>query len=378
MLASSLFASEGAENVYARDARGRSAFLTACLNENEAGKESLLKRGLVLDLHEAAAAGVTARVEEILAGNPGSVNHRDLQDATPLHYAAACGQIAVANVLLQKGANLSAKATGLDDATPAHFGSALASSKAAYQMLETLVGNGAATGARSKDGTTPLHIAAQHGHGEAASLLIRRGADPAATDSKGQTAFQVSSGDARSVLERAATIGHDCQTGRYRGVTRDDTYGLPQLWVNEFVIAAHFDLEKVKRLHGQCRDLLLTRSTWDEIGVEAAAHMGREDMAAFFIDNGSPVSLCTAAMLGQTSEVKKLLAEDGNRVHERGAHDFPLLWYTAFGPERPDLLELLLGAGADVKAGMMGNTIVQLAEKKKYGRLLEIVRGHGG
>jgi ankyrin repeat protein len=331
---------------------------------------------LILDLHEASAAGVAARVEQLLARSPGSVNHRDLQDATPLHYAAACGQIAVANILLQKGAELDATAAGLENATPSHFAARIADDKTALNMLETLVGNGAAPAARTSDGTTPLHIAAQHGHSEAVRLLIRRGADPQAADGAGRTPLQVAAPGAFATLRDAASIARDCQTARYRGVHRDDTYGLPQAWINEFVIASHFDFEKVKRLYGQCRDLLLTRSTWDEIGVEAAAHMGREDIVKFFIEKGSPVSLCTACMLGLTVEIKKLLAEDGMRVHERGAHDFPVLWYAAFGQERPDVLELLLGAGADIRAGMMGNTIVSLAEKKKYNRLLEIALAH--
>ncbi|MGA2600355.1 MAG: ankyrin repeat domain-containing protein [Bryobacteraceae bacterium] len=355
----------------------RSAFLQACLEGKESEKEALLRQGLLLDLHEAAAAGVGTRVEQVLARNPGSVNHRDLADATPLHYAAACGQIAVANVLLQKGADLSAVATGLGDATPAHFAASIADSKIAAMTIETLVGNGASAGARKTDGTTPLHVAAHHGHAEAVRVLIRRGADPLAADNNGQTPAHVATGEAVAVLEGAGAIARNCETGRYRGVKRDDTYGLPQAWINEFVIASHFDFEKVKRLHAQCSDLLLTRSTWDEIGVEAAAHMGREDMASFFIEKGSPVSLCTATMLGQIDEVKALLKEDANRVHERGAHDFPALWYTAFGKERPEILELLLASGADVHAGMMGNTTKELAEKKKYGRVLEILRGRG-
>jgi ankyrin repeat protein len=82
-------------------------------------------------------------------------------------------------------------------------------------------------------------------------------------------------------------------------------------------------------------------------------------------------------MLGLTDEVKELVAEDANRVHERGAHDFPALWYTAFGKERPEMLELLLASGADVHAGMMGNTTLQLAAKKNYNRLVEILHAHG-
>jgi ankyrin repeat protein len=313
-------------------------------------------------------------VEEILKVNPGSVNHRDLQNATPLHYAAACGQVAMANLLLMKGAELGATASGLGNATPAHFAAAVADHKTSTQMLETLVGNGAPAWARKTDGTTPLHIAAQHGHAEAVRLLVRRGTDPAGRTDAGETPAKVATGDAIVVLEQAASIVRDCQTARYRGVAREDTYGLPQSWINEFVVASHFDFDKIKRLYGQCKDLLLSRSTWDEIGVEAAAHMGREDMADFFIEKGSPVSLSTACMLGLTAEVKKMLAEDAHRVNERGAHDFPAIWYTAFGKEQPEILELLLDSAADIRAGMMGNTIVELAEKKKYNVLLEILR----
>jgi len=379
MLASSAITSAAAADgtLYHRDAAGRSAFLTACLEGNAAVKDDLLKKGLILDLHEAAAAGASSRVEAILAVNQGSVNHRDLQDATPLHYAAACGQIAVANTLLMKGADLGAKAPRLGDATPAHFAAGIADHKTALLMLGTIAGNGAPADARQADGESPLHIAAHHGHADAVRLLIRRGADPSAANRAGKTPLELAAGDAIEALRKASSIARDCETGRYRGVQRDDTRGLPQFWINEFVIASHFDLETVKRMHAQCSDLLLTRSTWDEIGVEAAAHMGREDMAGFFIEKGAPVSLSTACMLGMTDEVRKLLAEDANRVHERGAHDFPVLWYTAFGKERPDLLELLLASGADVHAGMMGNTTLQLAEKKKYNRLVEILRAHG-
>jgi ankyrin repeat protein len=377
LLASSAIASATPDALYVRDQNGRSVFLDACLEGNAAAKEDLLKRGLILDIHEASAAGVTARVEEILARNAGSVNHRDLQDATPLHYAARCGQVPIANVLLQKGAELGARASRLDGATPAHFAAAVADSKTALQVLGTLVGNGATADARQTDGVTVLHVAAQQGHADAVRLLVRRGADPVAVDGSGKTPLEVAKGEALDVLKTSSSIPRDCQTARYRGVQREDTYGLPQAWINEFVIAAHFDFDKIKRLYTQCHDLLLTRSTWDEIGVEAAAHMGREDMAGFFIEKGSPISMSTACMLGLTDEVKKMLAQDAKRVHERGAHDFPVLWYTVFGKERPDMLELLLASGADVHAGMMGNTTMQLATKKNYNQVVEVLRAHG-
>jgi ankyrin repeat protein len=54
-------------------------------------------------------------------------------------------------------------------------------------------------------------------------------------------------------------------------------------------------------------------------------------------------------MRGDAARVRALLSEDPQRIHERGAHDFALLWYTAIGGGRVELAELLLDAGAEVE-----------------------------
>lgn len=363
--------------LYGRDDQGRSLFLVACLARNQAQIDDALRQGMVLDIHEAAAAGQAKRVEEILALNPGSVDHRDLVGAAPMHYAAACGQVAVANVLLAKGAGLSTTAARLDDATPLHFAASLPDATVSMQMAQTLAGNGANANARKSDGVTPLHLAAKAGGVETVKLLLRKGADPFAKDASGKTALDAAGPEVAGLLRDPGAVPYDCYTGRYRSVVREDTYGIPQVWVNEFVTVSHFDFEKVKHLHTRCPDLLLTRSTWDEIGVEAAAHMGREDIAGFFLEKGAPLSLCTATMLGRKDEAAKIIAEDPNRVRERGAHDFPLLWYTMFGNERPDMAEFLIASGADVHASMMGSTSLIVARKKGHQQMVEILLKHG-
>jgi ankyrin repeat protein len=363
--------------LYSRDDKGRSVFLTACLAHNQTEIDEALRRGIILDIHEAAAAGQTKRVEEILALNAGSVGHRDPQGATPMHYAAGCGQVAVANILLAKGANLSVTASGLDDATPLHLAASFADPTISMQMAQTLAGNGANVTARKTDGETSLHLAAKAGGVETVRLLLRKGADPALKDSGGRTPMDMATPEAAVALRDASAALRDCYTGRYRAVPREDTYGIPQIWVNEFVTVSHFDFEKVKQLYKMCPDLLLTRATWDEIGVEAAAHMGREDIAGFFMEKGAPLSLCTVTMLGQKDEAAKIIAEDPNRVRERGAHDFPLLWYTMFGKERPDMAEFLINSGVDVHASMMGNTSLTFARKKGHERTVEVLLKHG-
>src|SRR4029077_13598358 len=110
-------------------------------------------------------------------------------------------------------------------------------------------------------------------------------------------------------------------------VTREDNYGLPQEFINQFVTFAHFNFERVKHLCKLCPTLLMTRATWDELAVEAAAHMGRVDMAEYLADLGSPVSTSTAAVLGMADTVKSMIHDDANCLRERGAHDLPLLAY---------------------------------------------------
>ena len=366
-------------SIYARNEKGQSIFLLACLAGQTEVANLLTQRGLVLDLHEAAAAGKAPRVDELLAATPGSVNHRDLLGATPFHYAVACGQIASANQLLAKGADLNTPAAGLGKATPAHLAAQHASHETAGRLAQLIVGNGADIKATREDGATALHVAAAQGHADVVRFLVRKGAPVDARDLAGKTALEsaIAGGhqDAAAALGDAGSIGRDCYTDRYRGVTRDDTYGIPQAWINQFVTVSHFDFDKVKSLYARCASLLLTRATWDELPVEAAAHVGREDIANFLLEKGSPLSLCTAAMLGRIDDVRTLLAEDKNRVRDRGAHDFPLIWYTIFGKERAEIAELLLKAGADGKAGLMGGTTgIAMARKKGYNKVASLLQ----
>jgi hypothetical protein len=198
--------------LYGRDDRGRSMFLLTCLARNQAQIGVALRHGIVLDIHEAAAAGQGKRVEEILAINPGSVDHRDLLGGTPMHYAAACGQVVVANVLLAKGAGLSVTAAGLEEATPLHFAASFPDATVSLQMSQTLAGNGANVNARRTDGATPLHLAAKAGGVETVKLLLRKGADPNAKDASGTTPLELAGPEVAGLLHDAGTVSPDCYT----------------------------------------------------------------------------------------------------------------------------------------------------------------------
>lgn len=56
-----------------------------------------------------------------------------------------------------------------------------------------------------------------------------------------------------------------------------------------------------------------------------------------------------------------MLAEEPRSIHERGAHSFPLLWYTAFGDPKIETAEYLMSQGADLKEDMRGRTVLHVA-----------------
>jgi ankyrin repeat protein len=121
----------------------------------------------------------------------------------------------------------------------------------------------------------------------------------------------------------------------------------------------------------------MTRATWDELAIEAAAHMGLTPMAQFLADLGAPVSTCTATLVGEQALVKRLVSEDPACIRERGAHDIALLSYTALGNQHVEIAEFLLGAGADVHARSLGQTSLHIAASKGHVELAQLFLDHG-
>src|SRR5712692_7309512 len=97
----------------------------------------------------------------------------------------------------------------------------------------------------------------------------------------------------------------------------------PEL-VRDFVIAGHMDLEKVKRMHQERPALLNAAYPWKEndheTAVQAAAQVGNVAIAEYLLSKGAPLEICTAAMLGRTDEVKRILSGNPQDINATGAH----------------------------------------------------------
>ncbi|XP_069971704.1 26S proteasome non-ATPase regulatory subunit 10-like isoform X3 [Penaeus vannamei] len=135
-------------------------------------KKDFLGRHL---LHQAAEEG-REEVVEILVEAGADVSAKDNREWTPLHFASRYGHFAVAELLAAKGADLEAKAQY--EWTPLHF----ASRYGHFAVAELLAAKGADLEAKTNQEWTPLHFASRYGHFAVAELLAAKGADLGAKD----------------------------------------------------------------------------------------------------------------------------------------------------------------------------------------------------
>ncbi len=140
--------------------------------------------------------------------------------------------------------------------------------------------------------------------------------------------------------------------------------------IRAFVIAAHGDLAKTKTMLAEQPELLNVLHQWSEHdfedGLGAAAHVGNRPIAEFLLEQGAPLTICAAAMLGRYDDVKSFLDMDTGAANARGAHGIPVMFHAAMSGnvELARLLKergcvegynsALHGAVADGDAGMVG------------------------
>jgi ankyrin repeat protein len=180
--------------------------------------------------------------------------------------------------------------------------------------------------------------------------------------------------------------------------------------IKDFVIASHFNLEKVKTMLAENPTLLTAQHQWAEDdfedGLGAASHVGSRPIAEFFLDKGAPLTICAAAMLGRADDVAAFLKANPALANARGAHGITVMFHAAMSGSlkvaellrdhgcnqgfsyalhgainyhHPEMVAWLLDNGAnqlDVK-DYQGKTLVQRAEEEHLPAVTDLLKQRG-
>jgi uncharacterized protein len=169
-----------------RTAGGESALMTALYNGHRDLADEIadaqIAAGEPLDVFAAAALGRCDRLESAIA-TPAAVTAYSYDGWTALHLAAFFGQLEAAARLLEAGARLAAVSRNPLANTPLH--AAVAGGHSDVSLL--LIARGADVNALDSGRHTPLHIAAENGQLAVVEALLAHGADPHAFDVEDKT-----------------------------------------------------------------------------------------------------------------------------------------------------------------------------------------------
>jgi hypothetical protein len=107
--------------------------------------------------------------------------------------------------------------------------------------------------------------------------------------------------------------------------------------VQEFVGAAHKDMDKVKEMLQTTPDLLNSVHNlggWDwEDAIGASGHVGLRDLTLYLLAQGARPTICTAAMLGEIELVKTFVKTFPAMKDAVGPHKISLLRHARAGGE---------------------------------------------
>uniref|UniRef100_A0A8C8IX91 Ankyrin repeat domain 52 n=1 Tax=Oncorhynchus tshawytscha TaxID=74940 RepID=A0A8C8IX91_ONCTS len=329
------------------------------------------KRGYT-PLHAAAASGQIEVVKYLLRLGS-EIDEPNTFGNTALHMACYTGQEAVANELVNRGANVNQP--NQRGCTPLHL--AAVSTNGAL-CLELLVNNGADVNMQSKEGKSPLHMAAIHGRFTRSQILIQNGGEIDCVDKYGNTPLHVAAKHGHELLiSTLMTNGADTARQGINGMfplhlavlygfsdccrkllSSGQLYSIVSSLSNEHVLSAGFDINTPDSsgrtcLHAaasggnvECLNLLLSSGA----DLSNKDTLGRSPLH-YAAANGS--YQCTVSLVSAGAEVNELDQKGCSPLHYAAASQTFRRHYSVghHSEERAKeaffCLEYLLDNGAD-------------------------------
>ncbi|KAI8631585.1 ankyrin repeat-containing domain protein [Xylariaceae sp. FL1651] len=254
---------------------------------------------------------------------------------TPLHAAASAEKLDVANLLIEKGADVNAP-IGNEWGAPPVF---IAIQRGDANMVRLLVESGAKTDAVDRGGFTAVHAMINFSHSELLPVLLQYGFDINMQNKAGQT-----------------PIVFALQLKKFESA---------QILLNEKA-SLHIGPASERR------SLLHYAAVMNNLDILRFLHVQRDAIPVDTLDRENMTPLMRAAGFGHL-EAATMLIQHGAGIEKRGLENRTAL-FIAVEYRRKEVVELLLSKGADVNVravnGMTPLHVAVIVENVEIARLL--------
>jgi ankyrin repeat protein len=323
------------------------------------------------DIFDAVKNNDLAKATTMVERDTSLIDAEDNAGNTPLHHAAVTGSMAIADMLLSKGARINSVNNGWN--TPLHE----AVSNGKEELAKMLIEKGADIGKQNAMGNSPLHIAAQHNRKATAELLIAKGAD---LESK--TISQLTPLNLLTLMTKDLDIagrliekGADVNTKSRNGSTplmNAAHQGSPEMI--DLLLDAHADYDTA---NGGTMTMLTMASLVGS--VRLFKHAVARGGPGYFQNESGNRALMRSALSGGSLEIVKILQDMRIPLSlEANRSGWTPLHYAAANA-KPGMLEFLVRNGADINARTnAGQSAYNVAEENGQKEILGLILKLGG
>ncbi|HEX9795092.1 MAG TPA: ankyrin repeat domain-containing protein [Planctomycetota bacterium] len=326
------------------------------------------------------------RVEALAAADPGLMNAAHAIGGNPLYASARVGGVEQYR-LRSLGCDSDGRPEGGDGRTPGRAAMECADPVGAWIAGIDLLSNGGDVNAPQRDGDSVLHGAVRARDARLVETVLRKGGAADARDAQGRTPLELAGqlrwSEGAALLRNHAAVPRDHRASRMVFNASREAFTLlgidevPAAVQSQITGRSHFDAKFIAEQLGKNPRLVHSISTDSELAIEACGHTGARPVIRIHLDHGAPLSLPTAISLGDLEHARWLLQGDPLLVHERGPHDFPVLWYPAIGQGSVAAAELLLEFGAPLEQESGGETALHWAALRGHPDLCVFLVEHG-